>query len=209
MNALNRPLSKSERDELARIVSPTAKITRAVLWLLVVAPAALVSWNINQKTGGAAWWPAPAAVVGLLAYFVGSRMSGGRGLRAQVQDDLRNGEVEERVIEVTAAAIFPEIEDEGAVVFLLSGERVFCLSGQRVCRVVRDDVMASRLIECLAPASRRVLGLQARGERLALQKAELPFGQSVIFNPAYLRPFVVEVSLPWASVVAALKTKKR
>ena len=207
MNALNRPLSKSEREELARIVSPASKVTRAVLWLLFVAVAALVPWNINQKTGGATWWPLPAAVVGLLAYFVGGRMSGGRGLRSQVQDDLRKGEAEERLFEITAAAFFPEVEDEGPVVFLLSGDSVYCLSGQRVGRLVRDGTMASQLVESLAPVSRRVLGLRSRGERLTLQRAEVTFAQSEIFGAVSLRPFVAEVSLSWAAVVAALKKK--
>lgn len=128
-------------------MSPAAKATRAVLWLLVVSVAAWVSWNINQKTGEAVWWPAPAVVVGFVAYLLGRRMSGGRGLRAQVQRDIANGEAEERVFEITSAIVFPEIEDEGAVVFFLSGERVYCLSGQRVSRVVRDDTMASQQVQ--------------------------------------------------------------
>jgi hypothetical protein len=177
MTSRNRPLSKSERQELARFVSPAAKVTRAVLWLLVVAIVALVlvSWNINQKTGEIVWWPVSVIAAGIAVYLIGIRMSGGSGLRAQVQNDLKNGEAEERFFEMKAAAIFPEIEDEGPVVFLLSGERVYCLSGQRVSRLVRDHTMASQLVESLAPASRRVLGLQTRGERLTLQKADLPF----------------------------------
>jgi hypothetical protein len=204
MTIRQTPFSKSETKRLGEIMSPFGAIVRALLWVLVVIFAALWAKNINRLTGGLTWWPIPALLAGAGSYWLGVRMSGGRALRSKVRQDLQHGMAEEREFQLTDACMFPEVEDEGPVVFLLSGGRVYCLSGQEVSRQVSGGLIGSKVVEHVAPISKVVLSRKARGNKIPLREAEMSFDDSAVYDRAWLRDHVVEVPLAWDEVLAAL-----
>lgn len=204
MTIRQTPFSKSETKRMGEIISPFGAIGRVFLWGLVVTVTALWAKNINRLTGGLAWWPIAALLSGAGTYWLGVRMSGGRALRSKVRQDLQHGMAEEREFQLTDAVMFPEMEDEGPVVFLLSEGRVYCLSGQEVSRLLSGGLIGSKVVEHVAPISQIVLARKTRGTKIPLREAEMSFADSAIYHPDWLRDHVVAVSLAWDDVLAAL-----
>lgn len=171
-----RKLTKSEKDELAGIVSWPAHLGRTVLFLLAVAFAGAVSRGLFDLVNiDSPIWVVPTLVLAYLLFRRSARWTGGRALRRLVRRDLEQNEA--RVTEIYPVEVIEieELEDEGPsyIIKTKDGEWIL-LSGQEMEPYKRRGFPWSRFSADEAPNSGIFFGLTKSGEPIPPDRTIAP-----------------------------------
>lgn len=166
METTYRAMTAREREELEGLISASAHLARAALFLGALLA---VGWFLRVIQLGVTElalpiWVVPTVLLGVLLYVRSGRWTGGRDFRERVRQDLERGEMVVRRVRVAESIAAPEVEDEGPVIFVREENgAVLFFAGQEFARKRQRGFPWEEFDVSQAPNSGHLLNVRSAG----------------------------------------------